>query len=245
MGVNKVIYGGRTVLDISDSTVTPDKVLSGIIGYGADGERFTGTLVIPDLYDTARVVNINLSTSTWTYISDEYKFTNRVVADVSADDQPFVLCISSQDYEIDQFNLMTGLETFDGYVVATCDESLNVDMSLALLIINGASEATMEDIQRAIGRTIVATLPASKWELNGDIYTQSVQVDVAENVVFFADGLFSIDLETAIIEMQELSHVSDILVSNEVLTAIYHNIDGEGPPTVDLQIVLKVFEIKE
>lgn len=43
MGVNKVMYGSRTVIDISGDTVTPDKLLSGIIGHNASGERITGT----------------------------------------------------------------------------------------------------------------------------------------------------------------------------------------------------------
>lgn len=43
MGVNKVMYGSRTVIDISGDTVTPDKLLSGTIGHNASGERITGT----------------------------------------------------------------------------------------------------------------------------------------------------------------------------------------------------------
>lgn len=43
MGINKVMYGSRTVIDISGDTVTPDKLLSGVIGHNASGERITGT----------------------------------------------------------------------------------------------------------------------------------------------------------------------------------------------------------
>lgn len=43
MGVNKVMYGSRTVIDISGDTVTPDKLLSGVIGHNASGERIIGT----------------------------------------------------------------------------------------------------------------------------------------------------------------------------------------------------------
>ena len=42
MGVNKVIYGGNTLIDLTGDTVTPDKVLTGFTGHGKDGERFTG-----------------------------------------------------------------------------------------------------------------------------------------------------------------------------------------------------------
>ena len=41
--VNKVIYGGQTLIDISDTTATADKILQGFTAYGADGSKLTGT----------------------------------------------------------------------------------------------------------------------------------------------------------------------------------------------------------
>lgn len=43
MAINKVIYGGETLIDLTADTVTPDKVLVGYTTHGADGEKFTGT----------------------------------------------------------------------------------------------------------------------------------------------------------------------------------------------------------
>ena len=43
MGVNKVVYGGQTVVDMTDATATADTVLAGYTAYGADGERIVGT----------------------------------------------------------------------------------------------------------------------------------------------------------------------------------------------------------
>ena len=43
MGVSKVIYGNTPVMDITDSTVTPQNLLSGEIAYGANGNRIVGT----------------------------------------------------------------------------------------------------------------------------------------------------------------------------------------------------------
>ena len=45
MGVNKVIFGALPIMDISDSTVTPETLADGAIAYDATGERITGTLV--------------------------------------------------------------------------------------------------------------------------------------------------------------------------------------------------------
>lgn len=44
MAVNKVVFGAVSIMDISDSTVTPDKLAKGEVAYGADGERIVGTM---------------------------------------------------------------------------------------------------------------------------------------------------------------------------------------------------------
>lgn len=41
--VNKVVLGNETLIDLTDTTATADKVLNGYEFYGADGEKATGT----------------------------------------------------------------------------------------------------------------------------------------------------------------------------------------------------------
>lgn len=43
MGVNKVVYGGKTLVDMTDATATPETVLEGYTAYGAKGTRIVGT----------------------------------------------------------------------------------------------------------------------------------------------------------------------------------------------------------
>lgn len=43
MGVSKVIYGGKTLIDLTSDTIAPDKLLEGYTAHGADGEPITGT----------------------------------------------------------------------------------------------------------------------------------------------------------------------------------------------------------
>ena len=40
--VNKVVYGTTTLIDITDSTVTPATLMLGTVAYGADGARLVG-----------------------------------------------------------------------------------------------------------------------------------------------------------------------------------------------------------
>lgn len=42
MGVSKVIYGGKTLIDLTSDSVTKDKLLKGSTAHGANGELITG-----------------------------------------------------------------------------------------------------------------------------------------------------------------------------------------------------------
>ena len=65
--VNKVIFDGRTLIDISDTTIDPSMIPMGSIAYAASGERITGSAIIYDVkYDTTE--NWNRQT---TYVPTE------------------------------------------------------------------------------------------------------------------------------------------------------------------------------
>lgn len=42
MGVNKVVFGAVPIMDISDSTVTPETLAKGVTAYDKSGEKITG-----------------------------------------------------------------------------------------------------------------------------------------------------------------------------------------------------------
>lgn len=42
MAVSKVVYGGKTLIDLTGDTVTGDKLLKGATAHGKDGEVVTG-----------------------------------------------------------------------------------------------------------------------------------------------------------------------------------------------------------
>lgn len=43
MAINKVVYGGRTLIDLTGDTITADKMLKGFTAHGKDGTVLTGT----------------------------------------------------------------------------------------------------------------------------------------------------------------------------------------------------------
>lgn len=48
MAINKVIYGGETLIDLTGDTVTADKILSGFTAHDKGGEPITGTISSKD-----------------------------------------------------------------------------------------------------------------------------------------------------------------------------------------------------
>ena len=59
MGVNVVTYGGKTIVDMTNATITPETVLEGYVGYGADGEPIVGTATTTKHF--TRVITIPVS----------------------------------------------------------------------------------------------------------------------------------------------------------------------------------------
>ena len=43
MANNKVVYGGRTLIDLTSDTVTPDKLALGVTAHDKSGNKITGT----------------------------------------------------------------------------------------------------------------------------------------------------------------------------------------------------------
>lgn len=61
MGVNKVVYGGKTIVDMTGATATPETVLAGYTAYGADGNLIVGAAVTTQ----RREVNVTLPRDRW------------------------------------------------------------------------------------------------------------------------------------------------------------------------------------
>lgn len=61
MGVNVVNYGGRTLVDMRNSTATAETVLAGYTAYGADGNLIHGTATSTK----RKEVSITLPASAW------------------------------------------------------------------------------------------------------------------------------------------------------------------------------------
>ena len=62
MAVNKIVYGGNTLIDLTGDTVTPENLISGVTAHNKTGVKITGTFVKPVISGTLDTSNnINLS----------------------------------------------------------------------------------------------------------------------------------------------------------------------------------------
>lgn len=239
MAISKVVYGGRTLIDISDSTIDPSNVLSGVVGYGADGSQIVGTATIQSFLAKCKRVDIVLSASGW---SDG---AQQVSANVTANDYPFAQVVLSSNYdaaldEMEQFTYIESIETYNGYIIATCADTPNINLTVSLYIVNGCTAANMLALNGALCKGGAITLLADNWVQDGETYKQTVTADITATDIVFADGLFSFDLETAAKEIEQLANVTDMQTDNGTITAICYN----GAPEIDLNIVIKIFGMR-
>lgn len=130
--INKVVYGGRTLIDLTDTTATANSILSGYGAYGADGVWIDGTataggggdgsvyqdgdgyLVLSDEQGTHVEVDALSVTSNGTYTASTGHAYSPVYVDVSqgADAPTFTVVFNN-----------------DSTVTVTCDKTYNECLS--------------------------------------------------------------------------------------------------------------------
>lgn len=56
MAINQVVYSGKTLIDLTSDTVTPDSLLTGHTAHKSDGTIIVGTMFegYPDEYDVCQ-----------------------------------------------------------------------------------------------------------------------------------------------------------------------------------------------
>lgn len=53
MAISKVVYGGSTLIDLTEDTVSPSMLKEGVTAHGKNGEVITGTLRVSVYYTSS------------------------------------------------------------------------------------------------------------------------------------------------------------------------------------------------
>lgn len=237
MSVNKVIYDGQTLIDISDSTINSSNMLEGVVGYGANGKKVIGAVTLSSMYPTSSKFNVSLPASKWILNSGAY--VQDVAADVAVSDCIIVQILSTDDYASVIADYMSKVECGDGYVRVTFSELPDIDLCLEIALINGLTESSKEALSCLNCEQLVLSFSRSGWSINDDgLYSQSIPIDVLASDVIYGEILLSDDRHLAEKEIEESYAVSKIEVSNGLITAICY----ENKPDVTLKYFLKRFK---
>ena len=102
MGVNKVIYGSDTLIDLTGDTVTPETVLNGYTAHGKDGERFTGECTFDsDTQDAtvavAEMIKGKTAYARGTKLTGTMPNNGSVVGNITSKDKPFTIAQGYHD----------------------------------------------------------------------------------------------------------------------------------------------------
>lgn len=239
MAVNKVIYGGRTLFDITDSTADSSNTLDGIIGYGANGERFVGTMSATNFYTTGRKLVVTLPLSGWIQNGDVY--TQSVAADVSATDEGITQIILSDDtntrfLELDMDDKLSKVELLDNNILIEVTELPEVTLSLEVSIINGLATSDRSSLMCLDCKGFAFTLSADAWIDDGDSYVQTVTIAGLSDGIVFGDVLFDNDDAIAIKQIYESKNIARFTVMDNSIKAVRYSC----PSDIDLQYFIKL-----
>lgn len=76
LSVSKVVYGGKTLVDLTADDVTADCVKSGVMFHRADGYRMSGSLYVPKV--EARTIDLDMSSGNQTIEANSDKVMSSV-----------------------------------------------------------------------------------------------------------------------------------------------------------------------
>ena len=239
MAVNKVIYDGRTLIDISDSTVDSSSMLSGVIAYAANGDKIVGQASINDMFVKGRKVYTVLKSSNWVQSNGE--FVQTVQADVLESEYGIAQVSLPSSYgildELPIADCITKVVLNNGSVKVHISEKPSINITLEIAIIDGLTSATKSSLFTMNSEQFSFTLTKLGWSETDGTYSQTIQLDVNASDIIFGDTMLSDDTSIAFEELTQSNLVSQFIVSSGSITAIALN----QAPTVDLHYVIKRF----
>lgn len=125
MGVNAVSFGGRTLIDIRDTTARASTILQGYTAYGADGNRIVGTAKSLNKITLA----VTVPKSGW-----HNKSQTIIVSRVTSDSDVFIGASSQSQLEWDDCGVFCTKQAA-GKLTLTCRVTPSNDLVANIILI--------------------------------------------------------------------------------------------------------------
>ena len=129
--INKIIYDGNTLIDLTEDTVTKESLILGKTAHGADGKLIVGTLEVGGGGDTSMEDGLVEGTLT-EYENDRVTkikdYTFYECLSLTAVSLPVATRVGNYTFYYRNnttFNLPSTLETVGAYAFGTCSRRLN------------------------------------------------------------------------------------------------------------------------
>lgn len=153
MATNKVIYQGNVIMDVTDSTVTPETLNEGVVAYAANGERIVGTGAMGGIVDVYELPTEDINEAAIYRLADDfYTYKNGWTKHIFATEKPF-------DIDIQWDGDMAGHDTFDlgdgSYYVKVSNEVYTKEQLL------GATIYYSDDYSEVIQEDTFTTVPGA------------------------------------------------------------------------------------
>lgn len=100
--ISKVVYGGKTLIDLTSDTVTADKLLSGVIAHDKSGAAITGACTFDADTSDATAASAEILSGKTAYVNKikvtgEMKNNGAVTGTISAKDESYTIPIGYHD----------------------------------------------------------------------------------------------------------------------------------------------------
>lgn len=234
MGVSKVIYGGRTLIDISDSTTVPANTLKGVIGYDAAGNRFIGAYDVDNPTFSGRKLRVIFPSTLWEKTGDV--FSQSVAAEVNGEYSIAQVLLAADELtalqQIEADGTLQKVELRAGSVYAEISELPDVPLTIELSIINGLAASSPAAVLSLSSANYAFKLMADSWVQEQGLYVQTAAVPGLLDGIVYGDALFDN------CEFAEAIKVGKFEVLAGGIKATCYG----APPDIDISYFVKLFE---
>lgn len=245
MAVNKVIFGDKTIIDISDSSVTANKLLYGEIAYDATGARIVGTYLPVKEYDSFTNHFIDIPSESWKIVDGKYSF--KISSEINPNFINFAQVCLSDGYEYEQneqFDLIQTIHISESETEFVCfdgDTYPYCDLRVMITSINVESISSIESLNERKSRNVSIRIPKEDWKIQNGIDTIEFSIDIGDDEIAFIEPILILSDDDLNSVLNFYEGISESASSNGSII-LSRTFDESINKKYDLNLVIRIFK---